>query len=239
MHIASLLTSLTLASSRIFTIGFHLHTYSAPAAKSWGALSTGTGYRSSLSIPPTRHQRRAHDVMKMMKDSDAQTAVIHRYESPFFPINENQDQNDSSMSSALIILNTPIHKSPSIGNNDAPIQCKQNSALSGVIGALWKKSTYRVCADGGANRLYEATVLPTNQRDDDDDNNGGGVDSVTRSYEDYLPDLITGDLDSLYPHVYEYYKSKGVEIIRVEDQDFHDFDVSNLPFTIRSVQLCL
>ncbi|KAL7443496.1 hypothetical protein ACHAXH_007711 [Discostella pseudostelligera] len=119
------------------------------------------------------------------------------------------------MSSALIILNTPIHKSPSIGNNDAPIQCKQNSALSGVIGALWKKSTYRVCADGGANRLYEATVLPTNQRDDDDDNNG-----------DYLPDLITGDLDSLYPHVYEYYKSKGVEIIRVEDQDFHDFDKS-------------
>jgi len=154
--------------------------------------------------------------MKMMKDSDAQTTMIHRYESPFFP-------NDSSMSSALIILNTPIHNtSPSVGD-DAPPQCKQHGTLSGVIGALWKKSTYRVCADGGANRLYEATVLPSNQRVSVDDDNEDADDSTS---EDYLPDLITGDLDSLHPHVYQYYKSKGVEIVRVEDQDFHDLDVS-------------
>jgi hypothetical protein len=217
MHIA-LPIAFTLASSQIFTLGFRVNNnYSAPAPTSTSrdALSTGPVSSSSLSILPAQRQCCTHD-MKMMKDSDAQTTMIHRYESPFFP-------NDSSMSSALIILNTPIHNtSPSVGD-DAPPQCKQHGTLSGVIGALWKKSTYRVCADGGANRLYEATVLPSNQRVSVDDDNEDADDSTS---EDYLPDLITGDLDSLHPHVYQYYKSKGVEIVRVEDQDFHDLDVS-------------
>jgi len=68
---------------------------------------------------------------------------------------------------ALIILNTPISRPPSIW-----------------FQSLWKLAVHRICADGGANRLYHATHPST----------------------DYIPDIIRGDLDSLLPHVSEYYQ---------------------------------
>ena len=75
--------------------------------------------------------------------SEANQPIIHRYESPFFSAAKG-----STPPSALVILNTPI-KSLSDGK------------LSGVLGKLWEASSYRICADGGANRLYDATVSTT------------------------------------------------------------------------------
>ena len=46
------------------------------------------------------------------------------------------------------------------------------------------------------------------------------------SAEEYLPDVITGDLDSVRDDVMEYYEARGVAIVRVEDQNHHDLDVS-------------
>ena len=213
MHISFWITTLTLSLPRLFAIGFTLHN-SLPAPSD--AAISGPLSRS------IEHQRAPHNVMKMVEEADAQQMMmIHRYESPFFPINEDHDRNGAP-SSALIILNTPINNSPNRKKDAAvALPCEQNigTTLSGVLGALWKKSTYRVCADGGANRLYEATVV---------EEDGEGVNDSTRCCDDFLPNLITGDLDSLYPHVHEYYKSKGVEIVRVEDQDFHDLDVRML-----------
>lgn len=123
------------------------------------------------------------------------SAMVYRYNSPFFPVGNG----GSRQSSALIILNTPIK---------SRLETKPNGKLSGVLGALWETSSYRVCADGGANRLYDATVAI------DDD-------STT-----FLPDLITGDLDSLRPDVRKHYEARGVSIKRVEDQNFHDLDKS-------------
>ena len=123
-------------------------------------------------------------------------SMIHRYDSPFFPISSDGQR----IPSALIILNTPIKSS------------YDNGRLSGVLGKLWDASSYRICADGGANRLYDATVAIQGMRSETDSSN-------------YLPDLITGDLDSLRSDVHQYYEAKGVSIIRVEDQNFHDLDV--------------
>jgi thiamine pyrophosphokinase len=63
-------------------------------------------------------------------------------------------------------------------------------------------SSFRVCADGGANRLFDAT--------------GGG--------NDYIPDLIRGDLDSLRPTVQEHYAGLGTRVEEDPDQDTNDLD---------------
>ncbi|KAL7551727.1 hypothetical protein ACHAWF_014926 [Thalassiosira exigua] len=125
--------------------------------------------------------------------------MIYRYESPFIPKSNDCER----MPSALIILNTPIKSS--LGDD---------GRLSGVLGILWDASNYCICADGGANRLYDATVALHES------------DSGEASSANYLPDVITGDLDSLRPDVHRYYEKRGVSIVRIQDQNFHDLDKS-------------
>jgi thiamine pyrophosphokinase len=141
-------------------------------------------------------------------DGDTEDHLVHRYDSPFF-LSDSWEQKNASPA-ALIILNTPII------NHNNPDKGEGSYALPGVLSALWKSSSYRICADGGANRLYKATVASHATSDN----------QPTVSGRSYLPNLITGDLDSLLPHVQEYYEQRGVPIVRIEDQDYHDLDVS-------------
>jgi hypothetical protein len=147
-------------------------------------------------------------------------STIHRYESPFFTSN---DGNHHSPSSALIILNTPIINLSQDRDGHTANEGNDDGDLSGVLGVLWKASSYRVCADGGANRLYDATVAIMTRKED----RGVGInDAVSNNCNpDFLPDLITGDLDSLRSDVRMYYETKGVPVIRVQDQNYHDLDV--------------
>jgi thiamine pyrophosphokinase len=57
-----------------------------------------------------------------------------------------------------------------------------------------------VCADGGANRLYDElpAMLP-----------GQSADAVRSAY---LPTAIQGDLDSIRPDVLDFYRSRGVPV---------------------------
>lgn len=74
-------------------------------------------------------------------------------------------------------------------------------------------ATTRICADGGANRLYDQlpAMLP-------------GVDpSVAR--DSHLPDLIKGDLDSVRQDVTDFYTSKGIPFIDLSsDQETTDLE---------------
>ena len=75
-----------------------------------------------------------------------------------------------------------------------------NMPLSQVFAPLFIPiAKHIICADGGANRLYNS------------------------SYRD-TPNLrtITGDLDSLEPETKSYYEGRGVEVIQDRDQNTND-----------------
>ncbi|KAI9794717.1 MAG: hypothetical protein M1833_007374 [Piccolia ochrophora] len=88
---------------------------------------------------------------------------------------------------ALLILNQPL---PDIA----------------VVNRLWQHSRFKICADGGANRLYDAF------------RNSGSSDQ-----SEFIPDEVCGDLDSIRPEVQAFYEGKGVTITRVVSQYATDF----------------
>jgi thiamine pyrophosphokinase len=98
-----------------------------------------------------------------------------------------KEESDKAGEKALLILNQPI-------------------VNGSVFEKVWHYSTLRVCADGGANRLYDYFGNDEDKR------------------KTYLPDCITGDLDSLKDSTRQYYSSLGVPIIGNPDQYSTDFD---------------
>ncbi|KAJ3112798.1 hypothetical protein HK100_002211 [Physocladia obscura] len=80
---------------------------------------------------------------------------------------------------ALIILNQPV--------------CNLK-----YLKTIWANAALKICADGGANRLYDSFSIL--QEYDSD--------AVEAQRSSFLPDLIKGDLDSIRPKVKQYYIEK-------------------------------
>mmetsp|Transcript_2333 Transcript_2333/g.5399 ORF Transcript_2333/g.5399 Transcript_2333/m.5399 type:complete len:422 (-) Transcript_2333:986-2251(-) len=215
-----------LASLPFTAIAFLPHN-SLTAAQT-GSMSLSSSSAVDVDASSTSKDNITKQLLDTADESEGNPSMIYRYNSPFFPISssstttttttngDNGQQRTPSSLSALIILNTPIK-----------CTINKNGKLSGVLGALWETSSYRICADGGANRLYDATTTITNTH-----NQIASVDSSSSSPSSssstnlYLPNVITGDLDSVRPDVLRYYEERGVSIVRVEDQNFHDLDKS-------------
>ena len=234
MHLAPPVL-LLLASYSAFIIGSIILAYSQyhPVASfNWHNHTPPRNTRATTG--PALSMSRALDVeMSSIDDvrSTTTTTTIYRYDSPFLASSIADDGRRSS--SALVVLNTPIVQQPRGGGDGCGGGGGGAPPLSGtVLGALWEASAYRVCADGGANRLHDATVVVATVRggvcegeDGEEEESVEEEDASSSHGCDYLPDLITGDLDSLRPDVRRYYESRGVPILRVEDQDYHDLDV--------------
>lgn len=78
-----------------------------------------------------------------------------------------------------------------------------NQSIENIdINEIWNNTTLHICADGGANRLYEY---------------GGNERSK------FIPDFIVGDLDLITDEVKQYYKEKGTKIIPQVSQYASDF----------------
>lgn len=80
---------------------------------------------------------------------------------------------------------------------------------------LWKNASVKLCVDGGANQLYNWAF----------DNN---------CLQDFKPDYICGDLDSVEPKVQGYFQNKGTKCVRLADQDMTDF-TKTLRFLVNCV----
>ncbi|KAG1746756.1 thiamine pyrophosphokinase [Suillus paluster] len=93
---------------------------------------------------------------------------------------------DLNASRALIIVNQPFN--------------------TRLLKTLWAACEWRSCADGGANRLHDASST------------AGGPDLRSS----FLPDMVKGDLDSLREDVKLYYMSQNVPVIYDSDQDSTD-----------------
>ncbi|KAF4551993.1 thiamine pyrophosphokinase-like protein [Elsinoe fawcettii] len=91
----------------------------------------------------------------------------------------------------LIVLNCPI-------------------ADSQLLQRVWSNASYRLCADGGANRVYDLYAGEQNKS----------------SREAFLPSEIYGDLDSLRDDVRQYYTSHAVPVNQHVDDYSTDFDKS-------------
>ncbi|TKA30080.1 hypothetical protein B0A50_02799 [Salinomyces thailandicus] len=96
---------------------------------------------------------------------------------------------------ALIILNSPIQDLK-------------------YFRRLCEHASFRICADGGANRLHDVVL------------NGTATQDWSEALQQLLPDTIHGDLDSLDKQVRERYEHLGVEISEDPDQYSTDFGKS-------------
>lgn len=93
-----------------------------------------------------------------------------------------------------------------------------------LLQRLWRSTTWRCCADGGGNRLYDLFA-----NDESRLRYGPCVyliflccSSDLLHTRRYLPDLVKGDLDSLRPEVRDWYASHGVQVVQDCDQDATD-----------------
>lgn len=131
----------------------------------------------------------------LMAGSGAEASMkVRRHVSPF--VSSDDGESDEHVASCLVILNGPISRPP-----------------SRIFQHLWGRSNYRICADGGANRLFDATVTTSDTSSE-----------KTTPNNVYLPDKIKGDLDSLRSDVREHYENLGVDVERDRCQDTNDLD---------------
>lgn len=91
-----------------------------------------------------------------------------------------------------------------------------NSPLPTVSLALWRRAAVVVCADGGANWVYDdlpALAVAS-----------GDYDGEAAAREALLPRYLIGDLDSVRPEVRAFYAARGTVVIDLSaDQDSTDF----------------
>lgn len=87
-----------------------------------------------------------------------------------------------------------------------------NQRLPRFSPLLWEHAKIRLCADGGANRLFDnmSELYPHE-------------DNVSVIHERYKPDVIKGDMDSIRPDVLSFYRNLGTKIVdNSDDQDTTD-----------------
>ncbi|SCV04508.1 LAME_0H18998g1_1 [Lachancea meyersii CBS 8951] len=92
-------------------------------------------------------------------------------------------------------------------DNSALLILNQKINIGEVFSKLWGNYNVHICADGGANRLYEYFA-----------------DDAKRAK--FVPDYIVGDLDSVRHEVLTFYLENGVSVIGQSSQYSTDFTKS-------------
>mmetsp|Transcript_11063 Transcript_11063/g.22319 ORF Transcript_11063/g.22319 Transcript_11063/m.22319 type:complete len:376 (+) Transcript_11063:24-1151(+) len=155
--------------------------------------SSSSSSRLHAATPATTPGRMSTEHIEKDGESGSDVEDVVTFSSCFLPESTTCQCNSKSNSTtrptrtrtrtALIVLNYPIPKT------------------SILLEHLWKTSSTRIAADGGANRLYDYS-------------------------KDLIPDRIRGDLDSLDPKVRAFYERQSQPVSVEQDfcQDTNDLD---------------
>ncbi|RLN93426.1 hypothetical protein BBJ28_00023453 [Nothophytophthora sp. Chile5] len=108
------------------------------------------------------------------------------------------EHRDSVPRLAVLLLNAS-HASWRITQSDA------GAPDSDLFWNVWSSAQLTVCADGGANRLYDRGV-------------------ELEAQDLVVPQYIKGDLDSIRDDVRDFYASKGTKVLHDAAQDTNDLD---------------
>ncbi|KAI3382859.1 hypothetical protein SNEBB_005428 [Seison nebaliae] len=82
-------------------------------------------------------------------------------------------------------------------------QRKERKHLKYLLQKIWNNFDYRMCADGAANKLRKINLL-------------------SPTHPPMIPDLITGDLDSINKETIQYFE-KNENLYQLSDQNLTDF----------------
>lgn len=134
----------------------------------------------------------------------------------------SMEETFSGVNADLSVLASPFFGSHDddqgiLSDNVAVIVC--NWELPKISRVVLRHARVCVCADGGANRLYDQVPRLFPDKDPD---------KVRR---EYLPHLIAGDLDSIRVEVREYYETHGVRVVDLS----HDQDSTDLMKCIHAI----
>ncbi|KAJ1566747.1 hypothetical protein HK096_000496, partial [Nowakowskiella sp. JEL0078] len=94
--------------------------------------------------------------------------------------------------------------SDAAGNSRALVILNQPICSLTLFKKIWDSVSVRICADGGANRLFDSFESDEERKE-------------------FLPDYIHGDLDSVRPAVKDWYESHNVNVSKSFCQDSTDF----------------
>ncbi|KAH0535927.1 hypothetical protein FGG08_007170 [Glutinoglossum americanum] len=131
--------------------------------------------------------------------------------SEWYPVSYLNSESVPTLSYTLLILNQPID-----GKR---------------FSRYWEGSSFKICADGGANRLYDLCEKSESHAlkyyvgfiGPHHFVTGGRRLAFAQLISLQIPEVIHGDLDSLLPKVEEFYRGSGSQIIRDPDQETTDF----------------
>jgi thiamine pyrophosphokinase len=151
------------------------------------AFTPGRSSRTLLEMADDDYDDTVSDAATTGRSTETKTSRIVYHKSPLLPPRDGEYKPKT----ALILLNTPFGGYGEDADDDG---CWAPSPL---LHQFWELADFRVCADGGANRLYSSTSSMT-------------------SMEQHW--------DSIRPSVREFYANKGVAIVGNPDQDSNDLE---------------
>ena len=115
--------------------------------------------------------------------------------------------------------NTRVHATRALFGGDKSVSMNVLVVLnspgisSTTLRWLIRRADLCVCADGGANRVFDSSPPAK----------ASGSEGVSTGSAGFLPHAVTGDLDSLRPDVRRFYESRGVPVVETPDQNRNDF----------------
>ncbi|EGV61459.1 thiamine pyrophosphokinase [Yamadazyma tenuis] len=115
---------------------------------------------------------------------------------------ENPDNLEVVAPEDAHVIEPLIFKDREVGNSSLIVLNQEIHSID--LEGLWRNTKLHICADGGANRLFE--YWKKHQRT-----------------EEFVPDFIVGDLDSLKADVQQFYEQHGCIVIPQYTQYASDF----------------